>query len=90
MLGFFCQKLVPLFGVRPADGADDFRTLHQVLDRLDELIAGVFALFGEVSAEESGSADFPALSGAGEVLRSASRLGVDRDDGSWGRAEEPP
>jgi hypothetical protein len=37
--------------VRFANGADDFRAIHQVLDRLNELVAEILALFGEVAGE---------------------------------------
>jgi hypothetical protein len=37
--------------MRFANGPDDFRSIHQVLDRLNELVAEVLALFREVAGQ---------------------------------------
>ena len=37
--------------MRSADGSDDFRTIHHVLDRFNKFVAEVFDLFGEVTCQ---------------------------------------
>lgn len=42
-----------------ANGADDFRLIHQVLDQLNELLAEVLALFREVSGQVEALSPMP-------------------------------